>query len=129
MTPEAKAGQLTKKVLKSISRHLSGREDCKDLEYSVHIFHDNKTGDDVVEVSPYISVFPNTFHRKETDKRGVAYHVIYTHFPEIYAQSSTSVVQIKSNSLVRGSYVYRRYKLTRRRKWIRVSNKSLEEVE
>lgn len=127
MTPEAKAGQLTKKVLKSISHHLSGRLDCKDIEYSVHIYLDSKTGDDVVEVSPYISVFPSTFHRKETDRRGIAYHVIRIHFPEIYAQSSTSVVQVKSNSLVRGSYVYKRYKLTRKRKWVRTS-RSLEDM-
>lgn len=120
MTPEVKAGQLTKKVLRCISQHLSGREDCRNLEYTVSIYEDTKTGDDIVEVSPYISVFPNTFHRKETDKRGIAYHVIRIHFSEIYAQSNTSVVQIKHNSLIHGSYIYRRYKLTRRRKWIRI---------
>lgn len=121
MTSEAKAGQLTKQVLKSISQHLSGRVDCKDVEYSVHIYRDDKTGDDVIEVSPFITVFPSTFRRKETDRRGIAYHVIRIHFPEIYAQSSTSVVQVKANSLVQGSYIYKRYKLTRRRKWIRAS--------
>lgn len=119
MTPEAKAGQLTKKVLKSISHHLSGREDCRGIEYAVSIYQDEKSGDDIVEVSPFINVFPNTFHRKETDKRGIAYHVIRIHFPEIYSQSSTTVVQVKHNLLVPGRYVYKRYKLTRRRKWIK----------
>ena len=117
---EAKAGRQTKQVLQTISRHLSSREDCRDIEYSVTIHNDPITGHDIVEVSPYITVFPTTFQRKDTDRRSIAYHVMAYHFPELLQQSSTSVVYVIPGTLVHGTYIYKKYRLTSRRKWRKI---------
>lgn len=115
-----KDGTLTKDVLRSISMHLSGRSDCKGMEFKVDIFRDKLSGNDVIEVSPYITVFPNTFNRKEKDRRGIAYHVISKHFPEILEDSPSNIVQVKHNALTLGTYIYKKYPLMRMRKWYRI---------
>lgn len=117
ISDEAKAGRRTKQFLQSISRHLSGREDCRGLEYKVIIRHEDTSGDDIVEVSPYITVFPNTFNRKETDRRSIAHHVLIHHFPDILQKSNSNIAHVTSGMLVHGEYIYKKYQLTSRRKW------------
>ena len=117
---EAKAGRRTKQVLQMISRHLSSREDCRGIEYKISIRHDNKSESDIIEISPYITVFPTTFQRKDADRRSVAYHVMFHHFPELLQQSSDTIVHVIPGMLVQGVYVYEKYPLTSRRKWRKV---------
>lgn len=117
MILEGKKGLLTKDILKCISYHLSSREDLKDVEYSVEI--QAGEGKDRIVVSPYITVFPNIHHRKDSDRRGIAYHVIYHHFSDIFEDASESIVNISKDSLVYGKYIYKKYKLTNRRRWIK----------
>lgn len=119
MIEESKKSILTRDVLKSISYHLSSREDCKDVEYVVSIEPDD-SGKDAIIVTPYITVFPDIHNRKESDRRGVAYHVIYNHFSEIFSDSISKIVHVKRDTLVTGRYVYRKYKLTNRRRWVKI---------
>lgn len=110
---------LTNKVLRSISYHLASREDCKELEYEIEIYT-NEFENDTIVVSPHITVFPNVHERKHSDRRGVAFHVIYFHFPEIYQDSDEHGIAIKKNSLVHGTYRYKKFRLTNRRKWVKI---------
>lgn len=123
MIAEGRKGLLTKQVLKSISDHLSSRVEYKDVEYSVTI-HSSKDDSayDEITVYPYITVFPNIHHRKECDRRGVAYHVIYFHFPQLFENAVQSVVKIQKNTLSHGTYVYRKYPLTRYRRWVKIND-------
>lgn len=59
------SGKKTEDLLKNISSRLSGREDCKKLNYRVVI------SDNYVEMDPLVWVYPDRYHRKETDKLGV----------------------------------------------------------
>ena len=54
-------GQQTEFLLKTIASRLSGREDCKKVCYRVTIDHKGVT------MVPNIKVFPNRYHRKESD--------------------------------------------------------------
>lgn len=62
-------GEQTEFLLKSISTRLSGREDCKQLEYVVTI---NENG---VHMNPLVQVFPNRYQRKEKDKIDIVSYV------------------------------------------------------
>lgn len=120
ISEEVKASQRTSNFLKSISHHLSGREDCRGVEYTVDISYDERTGYDFITISPYITVFPDTYTRKESDRRSVAHHVITHHFEDIFRDATTSTVHVYHGALVPGKYVYRKFKLTPRRKWRRL---------
>lgn len=117
ISDEIKTSQRTKQFLQSIAYHLSSRDDCKDLEYEVSIKHDSNSDFDIVEVSPYITVFPSTFYRRESDRRSIAYHVLIHHFPDILDPSDPNIARIMSGMLVTGTYVYTKYPLISRRKW------------
>lgn len=115
-----KQSLLTKEILRCISSHLSSRNDCKDVEYIVAITKDNHSENDIIKVSPYITVFPGIHNRKQSDKRGIAYHVVYNHYPEIFIDANSAIVRIRRNSLVHGTYIYRKFNFTNRRKWKKV---------
>lgn len=121
MLDETRKSYLTKNVLKCISTHLSSREDCKNIEYTIIIRHDIKSNYDEIIVSPYITVFPSIHDRKESDRRSVAYHVIYYHFSELFENAEQSTVHICKDSLIHGEYKYKKYVLTNRRRWVRIS--------
>lgn len=118
---------LTKNVLKCISFHLSSRKDCKDIEYIITISKSCQDTD-VIKMSPYITVFPDIHNRKNSDKRGVAYHVIFNHFPEIFIDANFAIVRIQKHSLVYGTYIYKKFKFTNRRKWRKIEENEYESI-
>lgn len=52
----------TEFLLKAISTRLSGREDCKNVNYRVKINHNGVT------MEPLVYVYKNRYSRKETDR-------------------------------------------------------------
>ena len=99
---------MTDKFLKQIAHHLSGKPNCKSIEYKV-IIQDN-----YVECYPSISVFPDRYHRQLSDKTSVLYHVVAYHFPQLYriddphdSLPTLSRFKIVSDILTEGTYLYR----------------------
>lgn len=117
---EGRRSKLTSSILKCISYHLSSRQDCKGIEYVVIIRADEINNQDEIIISPYITVFPGIHDRKDCDRRSVAYHVILYHFPELFEDANQVSVHIKKNSLIYGTYIFKQYESTNRRKWIKL---------
>lgn len=107
----------TLEMLLTISSHLSSRESCKGVEYTVKV-----SGDKLQEVTfdPEIYVFPDRYRRKSLDRESIVSHVLLHHFPElIQRKSAKGEYYLKPMSLVSGTYVYRLSYDRRSRKWDR----------
>lgn len=103
-TSEYFKGDDTLTFLKRISTRLSGRDDCKYVEFKVMISQQQ------ISMSPLIYVFPDTHHRSDIDKMSVLTYV---------AQSLNQQKQ----KLTSGTYKYEQvegYKCKRRR-WVKES--------
>ncbi len=94
---------LTYDLLHGISTKLSGRHDCKHMEYHVTIF------DGHVYMVPIIYVYPDSHHRRRYDKCNVVDHIL----SNIHAK-----FMFDDKDLVDGVYVYKWNSLTNRRMWI-----------
>ena len=90
----------TERFLFTLSSRLSGRQDCKGVEYVVSI-------GDVITIFPYICVFPDTYHRRRTDKRSIIDYI-------------RDILDLSSQDLVRGVYKYQLSDSTRKRRWTKV---------
>lgn len=107
-------GDMTVKLLRCIAEHLSGRDDCKGLEYRVAIT------DNMLLIDPQREVFPNTHWRKPTDKISVVGHVMKYHFTEFYNfTDQMHEIHIKSGVFVPGRYVYKLSSDGKKRRWER----------
>lgn len=91
----------TENFLHQISSHLSGRNECKGVEYVVTISKGN------VFVEPSIKVCKNRYSRKESDKLFVE-----THIQNFHSNSE--------NSLVDGTYKYILSNSRKRRRWMKL---------
>lgn len=119
LSEEQEKTTLTKDMLHCISSHLSGRQDCKGVEYAVTIGHE--TFDDLVVLEPVKFVFPNRYRRCERDRIPVVSHVVKEHFPELYINTDSMYgTHIDTSKLVKGVYVYQSSIDSKRRRWVRV---------
>lgn len=132
----------TLKLLYALSGRLSGRSDCKQVEYVVAIGITDKdildkygfnTEDlldgmnapadyeQILRFSPARLVFPNNHMRKERDKMSILYHVINRYFGDILQGSDDyGNISVYPDSLSSGVYKYILSVDRRRRKWQRV---------
>lgn len=107
-------GDLTLLLLKYISDHLSGRGDCKGIEYRVAITKDK------VIIEPKREVFPSIYKRKQTDKLNVVSHVMKVHFTEYFNYvDEMHETHVKSNTFVEGRYIYKLSSDKKSRRWER----------
>ena len=83
-----KDSENTYKLLYLISKHLSGRQDCKRVQYVVTISQSKE-----VNMDPIIYVFPNVYNRKDTDKKSLIHHIHDYH-------------DVEFDKLVEGKYMY-----------------------
>lgn len=96
-------GSMTEKLLTSISRRLSGRDDCKDEVYMVKIDYRG------VVMKPVITVYPNRYHRHEHDKLDIVSWVHQEVLPNI-----------NLSQLVFGTYKYEKLGNSKKRSWHKV---------
>ena len=104
----AKKRTSTEKFLKQISEHLSGRDDCRQVEFEVDI----KTYFDcvqVVSIRPEVFVYPDRKHRRIQDKTSVIDHILSSHNDEYVLEN--------------GNYIYRLSVDKKRRKWMKISDR------
>lgn len=107
-------GERTVDLLHSIAQHLSGRDDCKELEYRVTVTSSQ------VMIDPQREVFPNTKARKESDKLSVVGHVMKFHFADYFNYTDQMhEVHVKSGIFVPGRYIYRLSADKKKRRWER----------
>lgn len=91
----------TKTLLKLIANHLSGRHDCRGIEYVL------KIDDNGISFKPDIHVFPSRYNRKKSDKCGVLIHILSDHQSEF-----------KSEEFCQGEYRYQISIDNKRRRWV-----------
>ena len=110
---------LTKPFLKCISKHLSGRDECKHTEYRV-LINEQSDGDYIISIQPLISVYRSTYDRKI--KYSILEHLLLEHFREEF-MSTEGHNPIHSNgyTLSKGEYRYKKSCRTGRRKWIQIN--------
>lgn len=91
----------TLEFLQRMSRRLSGRADCKQLEFEILVDFNR------VSMIPPIYVFPDTHHRAEVDKLLVTDYILQ---------------QMPKYSLTSGLYKYQKVHTAfrKRRRWIRI---------
>lgn len=93
----------TEELLNNISKRLSGRDDCRNMNYCIVINHGG------VEMSPSVFVYPDIHHRKDKDKVEIVEFVKYTMMKDA-----------KLSDFTFGTYLYEsNYERTKRR-WVRV---------
>ena len=95
---------LTYDLLHGISTKLSGRHDCRHIEYTV------KISDGIISMTPLKLVYPDSHHRKSSDRCDVIDYVLY--------DMHTKFIFKESKDLVDGEYVYRLSASRNMRKWI-----------
>lgn len=100
---EEPTGQQTEYLLRAIAERLSGREDCRKVCYRVTIDHNG------VLMTPHVEVFPNRYHRQESDKVDVVSYVHHYKMPNAILPD-----------FVFGTYEYQLSVDGKRRKWRKV---------
>lgn len=93
---------LTYDFLHRLSRRLSGRPDCKNLEYEVYI------GDNIIYMKPDILVYPDTKHRKHEDKINSIDLILF---------NMHKTLNFEETDFVKGTYVYRFPEGQNKRRW------------
>ena len=93
-------GKPTEYLLKCIAQRLAGREDCKKVNYQIHI---DASG---IHMYPTVKVFPNRYRRKETDKMDIVTFVYH------YKMQG-----VKLDELVFGRYEYQLSSDGKKRRW------------
>lgn len=105
--PKINADVITKEFLLGLSKRLSSRKDCRQVEYEVCI------NEDGVVFKPQVEVFKNRYQRSECDKVPVQ-DIVLSNLVNNYMSD-----WIKSY-LVPGTYVYKLSFDKKRRQWIKL---------
>lgn len=130
----------TVEFLKSIADRLASRVDCKQVEYIVAIGEPliyfsvigkslssdelilNRVSSGEVRMKPQIDVYPDTHHRKSTDKCSILDYVLITKFYDTCYDGIDECghARFREGSLTPGVYKYRLSVDKKRRKWSRI---------
>lgn len=125
---------LTVSLLRAISKRLSSRKNCRQIEYVVcigtrydavdHQKRLSEYGDvsDIIMFFPEREVYPDTHHRRSTDLIDIVSCVIMTKFKDTIFAYVDNIGQIHFNkdTLVPGVYKYMLSVTKKRRKWTRI---------
>ena len=129
------SAQRTAKFLRTISSHLSGRPECRQVPYRCVIGVDEKESRqlDILDIMgkdpekyisfhPAISVFPTKYRRNSANKISIVDHVIQTHFPELDdGKDILGNTTIHTDLLVTGIYEYQLSITGKCRRWTRLN--------
>ena len=123
----------TKNLLNLISKHLSSREDCNNCNYYVTIYEDLKFPWDVhivlvvgsSKIKRRIYVFPDKYHRKQTDKLALLNHLFESHLGEMgeistFLLHDDKYVCAYKDEFIPGVYVFKQPKGSKKRHWERI---------
>ena len=130
----------TVEFLKSIADRLASRVDCKQVEYIVAIGEPliyfsvigkslssdelilNQVSSGEVRMKPQIDVYPDTHHRKSTDKCSILDYVLITKFYDTCYDGIDEYghARFREGSLTPGVYKYRLSVDKKKRKWSRI---------
>lgn len=130
------SSKLTYKFLHMISSHLSGRADCRKLEYIVAIGVDDariprqlslEDSDKIdhanyVYMYPEVLVFPGARNRNKNLKLSIVDHIIKSHMTEeLYnGVDPFGRIKVETSKMVQGVYKYQISYSGRKRRWIRM---------
>ena len=137
---QIKSHDHTLEFLKSIADRLASRVDCKQVEYIVAIGEPlvyfsvigkslnsdelllNRVSSSGVRMKPQIDVYPDTHHRKPTDKCSILDYVLITKFYDSCYDGVDEYghATFREGSLTPGVYKYRLSVDKKRRKWTRI---------
>lgn len=102
----------TTKLLNLVARHLSSRQECRQLTYHMVISRKVDDGSRLeFDLYPNTSVFPDRYHRKSSDRENLLTHILQRHFDETSRTSDNFVV---------GEYKYILSFKGKRRRWTRI---------
>lgn len=122
--------QRTQQFLQHVSRRLSGRIDCKKVEFRVGIGcrfpgADKITAPQILDsryifFSPPINVYKDLHHRKELDLRNIVDHVIQEYYDNlILGYDLLGNLIVDTSKFIIGVYDYQLSIDQKRRKWMR----------
>lgn len=116
----------TQKFLRLLSRRLSGREDCKGVEFVVGIGKSLDTSrpneSKQIFFKPDVSVFRDLHHRKDKDIFRVADLVITKNFPGlIQGRDEYGQLIVDTDVFNEGVYKYQKSFDGKRRRWVKMN--------
>jgi len=111
--------ELTKKVLYSISYHLSRNKDSKSQIYRVIIEEAKYT--DIITLETDATFCFCTGGKRTKRKISAIHHIIFNHFPDLqeFAMQNNRF-EIKRNTLEHGIYEYRPSITGKNRRWFKI---------
>lgn len=109
--------KLTQQLLKKIASRLASRDDCKGMEYVVHVEYDGPTCK--IWMDDPVYVYPDRYSRKKENKQHIIEHVFKTYMhPNLYkGHADVEGVFLAEEVFVPGTYVYRKSVDSKRRSW------------
>ena len=123
----------TQTFLRQVARRLSGRSDCKQIEFLIGIGYELPTyftsqhQEVDLKVSNHIMFQPDTFvyrdlhHRSDVDRYRVVDLILKNYFSElILGRDDSGNLNIDISKLVRGVYKYQKSYDGKRRRWVRM---------
>lgn len=129
-----KNSQRTQQFLRHLTRRLSGREDCKQVEFKIGIgvrfLESTKITAPKIDDSryiffePHINVYKDMYHRKDIDLRNIVDHIIQKYYSElILGWDTLGNTLIDTSEFVQGVYKYQLSVTGNRRRWVRVDSR------
>lgn len=122
---------LTQQFLKKITRRLSGREDCRGVEYLIGIgvpieeyqlsLRNTINPEDYIYFYPDIYVYRDNKHRKDIDLFRVVDLILHKYYEKelVKGRDEFGDLQVDTSKLVRGVYKYQISVDGKRRRWVR----------
>jgi len=124
----------TQQFLRFIAKRLSGREDCKQVEFRIGIGElipeDNPVrflipsdvAKNYIFFQPDTIVFRDMHHRSGRDKFRIVDLILHKYFPElIKGQDDLGNLIVDTSKLVKGVYIYQKSYDGSRRRWVRMA--------
>lgn len=121
----------TQQLLRRITRRLSGREDCRQVEYLIGIgvpvtpntFNSEdelKHSEDYIYFDPDVYVYRDSKHRKDVDLFRVVDLILHKYYEDelVKGRDEYGNLKVDTSKLVKGVYKYQISMDGKRRRWI-----------
>ena len=118
MNKDTLKSKQTKNFLNYVSRRLSSRIDCKQVEFIVDI---GVSKHQSIMMTPEIHVYKDLHHRSDTDYHLIVDHVLYKYFSDyILNRDEFGDLIIDISKFSTGVYKYELSRSNKKRRWIRI---------